>query len=97
VIEGSRTPSPEDEMRSSFRNVVFFRIPDDGKLSNPGCHTTSSESFGDFSLFHGVDTVSGAQPPIQLLPQTLSAEEMRLGREAEHSASPSAETKIATS
>jgi hypothetical protein len=27
----SRPPSPEDGNRSSFRNVVFSRIPDDGK------------------------------------------------------------------
>jgi hypothetical protein len=27
----SPPPSPEDENRSSFRNVVFSRIPDDGK------------------------------------------------------------------
>jgi hypothetical protein len=34
----SPTPSPGDENRSSFRNVVFFRIPDEGKvqkLTNP--------------------------------------------------------------
>jgi hypothetical protein len=27
----SPTPSSEDGNRSSFRNVVFFRIPDDGQ------------------------------------------------------------------
>jgi hypothetical protein len=27
--------SPEEENRSSFRNVVFSRIPDDGKVPNP--------------------------------------------------------------
>jgi hypothetical protein len=28
-------PSPEDGNRSSFRNVVFTRIPDDGKSPKP--------------------------------------------------------------
>jgi hypothetical protein len=31
----SPPPSPEDGNRSSFRNVVFSRIPDDGKSPKP--------------------------------------------------------------
>jgi hypothetical protein len=41
-------PSPEDGSRSSFRNVVFSRIPDDGKVPKPSnsvCYTPSSEPF----------------------------------------------------
>jgi hypothetical protein len=44
----SPPPSSEDTNRSSFRNVMFFRIPDDGKKSkNPVilCYTPSSEPF----------------------------------------------------
>jgi hypothetical protein len=45
-----------------------------------------------FSLFHGVDTASGAQCPIKLLPKVLSAKVKRLWREANYSPSSSAET-----
>jgi hypothetical protein len=31
----SPSPSPEDGNRSSFRNAMFFRIPDDGQIKKP--------------------------------------------------------------
>jgi hypothetical protein len=39
-------PTDENGKRSSFRNVMFFTVPEDGqskKLSNPKCYTPSSE------------------------------------------------------
>jgi hypothetical protein len=61
------------------------------KLSNSECHTPSSDPFGDFSLFHSVDTGSGEQSALQL------EQVKRPGREADHSAAPSAETETAPS
>jgi hypothetical protein len=49
----SPPPSPEDGNRSSFRNVVLSRIPDDGKVQKPSnsvCYTPSSEPFTIYNL-----------------------------------------------